>query len=67
MPERFCHSKWKQELMMAVQILWQARTGRTIGKWICGIEVLRTTLRPCGLTRSLLREILLVVDAVFFL
>lgn len=50
-----------------IQIIWQARSGKTIGKWICGIEVVRTTFRPCGFTRSLLREILLVVDSLFLL
>ena len=54
-------------LIMAVQIVWQAQTGQTLGKWICGVRVLRSTLRPCGLARSLLREILLVVDGVLML
>jgi uncharacterized RDD family membrane protein YckC len=36
--------------------------GYTPGKWLCGIRVLRTTLRPCGVLRSLLRELLLWID-----
>lgn len=46
------------------QATWQGITGQTIGKWLCGIRVLRVTLRPCGFARSLLRELLLVVDSV---
>jgi len=46
------------------QLLWQGRSGRTLGKWLMGIKVVRTTLRPCGLARSLLREILLLIDSV---
>lgn len=40
----------------------QGRTGITFGKWICGLRVVRTTLRPCGRLRSLLRELLFVVE-----
>ncbi len=37
--------------------------GVTPGKWLCGLRVVRTTLRPCGILRALLRELLLCVDA----
>jgi len=37
--------------------------GVTPGKWLVGLRVVRTTLRPCGLTRALLRELLLWLDA----
>ena len=50
-----------------VQVVWQGRSGRTVGKWLLGIRVVRTTQRPCGLARSLLREILLVVDSTLLL
>ena len=53
-------------LILLLQITWQARSGQTIGKRICDIRVLRKTLRPCGWARSLLREILLTVDGIFF-
>ena len=46
------------------QLIWQGRSGRTLGKWLMGIKVVHTTLRPCGVARSLLREILLVIDSV---
>jgi uncharacterized RDD family membrane protein YckC len=38
--------------------------GISPGKWLLGLRVVRTTLRPCGISRAILREILLVVDAV---
>ena len=44
----------------------QGRWGLTPGKWCCGIRTLRTTLRPCGFARSLVREILLCVDTCGF-
>ena len=37
--------------------------GITPGKWIFGVRVVRSTLRPCGIARSLLRELLLWFDA----
>lgn len=39
--------------------------GITLGKWICGIRTVRTTLRPCGFFRALLRELLIVADTLF--
>jgi uncharacterized RDD family membrane protein YckC len=54
-------------LFVASQTILQGKSGRTLGKWICGLKVLRTTLRPCGFARSLLREILLVIDSVLLL
>ncbi len=42
----------------------QGRWGWTPGKWICGLRIVRTTLRPFGLLRSLLRVLLLYVDAI---
>jgi len=36
--------------------------GITPGKWLFGIRVVRTTLRPCGILQALLRELLLAVD-----
>lgn len=38
--------------------------GISPGKWMCDIRVVRTTLRPCGFLRAVLREILYLVDAV---
>ena len=45
----------------------QGHYGFTPGKWICGIRTLRTTLRPCGLLRSLARELVIYADSLLFL
>jgi uncharacterized RDD family membrane protein YckC len=50
-----------------VQIVWQGRSGRTLGKWLMGLRTLRSTGRPCGIARSLLREILFAIDSVLLL
>ncbi|WP_010587353.1 RDD family protein [Schlesneria paludicola] len=47
-------------------ILMQGLWGITPGKWCCGLRALRTTLRPCGIARSLLREIFLAFDSCGF-
>jgi uncharacterized RDD family membrane protein YckC len=36
--------------------------GISPGKWLCGIRVVRTTLRRCGFFRAVLRELILFVD-----
>ena len=41
--------------------------GMTPGKWLCGIRTMRTTLRPCGMVRSLARELLIYADSLFLL
>jgi|GEM_PF-1998983 len=48
--------------IMAVKCAIEGRWGITLGKWICGIRTVRTTLRPCGFFRAVFREILLYVD-----
>ena len=51
-----------------VVLIWtQSRWGLTPGKWLCGLRTLRTTLRPCGFARALLRELLMAIDAPLFL
>jgi uncharacterized RDD family membrane protein YckC len=49
--------------ILLVLIMTQARWGLTPGKWLCGVRVMCSTLRPCGFARSLLRELLFVLDA----
>lgn len=48
--------------LQVVLILSQARWGVTPGKWCCGIRTLRATLKPCGVARSLVREVVICVD-----
>lgn len=46
-----------------VQIMTQGLWGVTLGKWLCGLRVRAATLRHCGVTGSLLREMFFLVDA----
>lgn len=57
---------WLAVLVMSLLVV-QARWGVTPGKWLCGLRTLRTTLKPCGFARSLVREVMLSVDACHFL
>ena len=52
---------WAIAVLTASAVV-QGKTGITFGKWVCGLRVVRTTLRPCGRLRSLLRELLFVVE-----
>jgi len=61
----FMMGLWKLAIVIAM-IVTQGRWGLTPGKWCCGLRTLRTTLRPCGFARSLLREIVLFADACNF-
>lgn len=45
-----------------IMVLCQARWGQTAGKWLCRVKVLRSTSYRCGLARSLMRELMLVLD-----
>jgi uncharacterized RDD family membrane protein YckC len=44
---------------------WEGLAGKTPGKWLLGIRVLGTDLRPCGFGRALLRNLLTFVDGFF--
>ena len=57
---------WLAVLVLSLLVA-QARWGLTPGKWLCGLRTLRTTLKPCGFARSLVREVVLSVDACHFL
>lgn len=43
----------------------EGRFGKTPGKWMLGIRVLGTDLRPCGFGRALLRNVLTFADGFF--
>jgi uncharacterized RDD family membrane protein YckC len=43
----------------------EGRWGTTPGKWIFGIRVIGSDLRPCGFLRGLVRNLLRVVDGFF--
>lgn len=53
---------WIIGSVIAITIM-QGVWGITPGKWCCGLRTLRTTLRPCGVARGILREILLPFDS----
>ena len=42
----------------------EGKWGVSPGKWLCGLRVVRTTLKPSGFFRAVLREIFLLIDAV---
>jgi uncharacterized RDD family membrane protein YckC len=63
-------------LLAAAAFLWgllvltaysylEGRFGKTPGKWLLGIRVLGTDLRPCGFGRAFLRNLLTFVDGFF--
>jgi hypothetical protein len=49
-------------LLLAGRSLQEGRYGTTPGKWLFGIRTVRSTLRFCGTSRSLVRTILYWVD-----
>ncbi len=50
---------------LIVNSVLQGVWGVTLGKWICGIRTVRSTLRPCGFFRALFRDLLLLADTFF--
>lgn len=49
-------------LVLVAYSYLEGRYGKTPGKWLLGIRVLGTDLRPCGFGRALLRNLLTLVD-----
>ncbi len=52
-------------LVLAAYSYFEGRFGKTPGKWLLGIRVLGTDLRPCGFWRAFLRNLLTFVDGFF--
>ena len=52
-------------LVLLAYSAFEGRTGKTPGKWLTGIRVLGTDLRPCGFGRAVLRNLLTFVDGFF--
>ncbi len=50
-----------------IMVRYEGCYGVTPGKWLCGIRTMRTTLRPCGFARALLRELLMWFDTPLLL
>ena len=55
---------WGLLVLVAFSYL-EGRFGKTPGKWLLGIRVLGTDLRPCGFGRAFLRNLLTFVDGFF--
>ncbi len=55
---------WMLVVVLVFSFL-EGRYGRTPGKWIAGICVLSTNLRPCGFGRAIIRNLLKFVDGFF--
>jgi uncharacterized RDD family membrane protein YckC len=52
-------------LVIAAYSYTEGRWGKTPGKWLVGIRVLGTDLRPCGFGRAVMRNMLTFVDGFF--
>lgn len=52
-------------LYLLVFSFTEGRWGWTIGKWMAGIRVVGTDLRPCGFLRAIGRNLLAFVDSMF--
>ena len=53
--------------ILVISSVFQGYWGVSLGKWICGIRTVRSTLRPCGFLRALLRELFLLADTLMAL
>lgn len=49
--------------MIASQAFW----GITPGKWLCGLRTVQTSLRPCGIARSVVREFVALIECGGFI
>lgn len=55
---------WALALLFVFSFL-EGKYGRTPGKWVAGIQVVGTDLRPCGFGRAIIRNLLKFVDGFF--
>ncbi len=53
-------------VVCCLRVLQEGQFGATPGKWLLGIRTRRSTLRRCGIARSLVRCLMYGVDIVFF-
>ena len=49
------------------KVYLEGRFGITPGKWLLGLRTVRTTLRPCGVGRAIVRNVLYCFDIPFLL
>lgn len=53
--------------VFVAKVCVEGRTGLTPGNYLLGIRTVRTTLRSCGVARTLLRDLAYYIDAPFLL
>lgn len=53
-------------VLCVVKVFVEGRYGVTPGKWLLGLRTIKTTLRPCGFARALVRNAIYYIDLPFF-
>lgn len=54
-------------VMCLAKVYLEGRYGLTPGKWLLSLRTVRSTLRPCGIARAVVRNVLYCVDIPFLL
>ena len=49
-------------ILVVVSVFLEGRHGVTPGKWLLGLRTVRTTLRPCGVARAIVRNVFYCFD-----
>ncbi len=62
-------SLWVAALFVAggLKVLFEGRVGVTPGKWLLGIRTVDVTLRPCGISKAIVRSVFYCFDLPFLL
>ncbi len=62
-------SLWVAALFVAggLKVLFEGRVGVTPGKWLLGIRTVSSTLRPCGVSKAIVRSVFYCFDLPFLL
>ncbi|MBC8114231.1 MAG: RDD family protein, partial [Candidatus Saccharimonas sp.] len=54
-------------VLCGAKVYLEGRFGVTPGKWLLGLRTVRSTLRPCGFARALVRNVVYCFDVPFLL
>jgi hypothetical protein len=54
-------------VMWCLRLYGEVRYGTTPGKWLLGIKTLESTLRPCTISRLIVRDTMICIDVMFLL
>ncbi len=54
-------------VICGAKVFVEGRFGVTPGKWLLGLRTVRSTLRPCGVARAIVRNVLYCFDLPFLL